>query len=194
MSTTYAASYNRNDINPPVKEVKRDYVDLDYPQNLQVEPGELPGSLKVSFSTLDNAFQYMLSISVEYPYGERNRWENFEYHVKDKEINDGVQSGSSGGCRDSYGYGEKVVYNGKIFDYGYNSAPGYVVIYEEGECNMQDSIAVPHSSIKRLNTDTIVSHVHGLRSGTPISFQIYAVDKHRNESLRSPASKDIVLK
>jgi hypothetical protein len=49
----------------------------------------------------------------------------------------------------TYDEGEKVIHRGKVYDFGYYSqTDGYVVIYEEGECNMQDSIAVPESEIR----------------------------------------------
>lgn len=42
-----------------------------------------------------------------------------------------------------YKRGEKVSFDGKTYDFGYYSAvEGKCVLYEEGECNMQDSIAV----------------------------------------------------
>lgn len=37
----------------------------------------------------------------------------------------------------------KVTYAGKPFDFGYVSQTGRLVLYEEGERNMQDSFAVP---------------------------------------------------
>jgi methionine--tRNA ligase beta chain len=36
----------------------------------------------------------------------------------------------------------KVTFKGKVYDYGYVSQTGHLVLYEEGERNMQDSIAV----------------------------------------------------
>lgn len=45
--------------------------------------------------------------------------------------------------------GEKVLYDSKTYDFGYYSrTPGLCVIYEEGELNMQDSIAVSISDVK----------------------------------------------
>ena len=39
---------------------------------------------------------------------------------------------------------EKVVLlpEGKVYDFGYIGQTGKAIIYEEGECNMQDAIAV----------------------------------------------------
>lgn len=36
----------------------------------------------------------------------------------------------------------KVLYRGHVYDFGYVSQTGHCVIYEEGECNMQDATAV----------------------------------------------------
>lgn len=50
-----------------------------------------------------------------------------------------------------YKTGQKVIYipENKVYDFGYFSQKlGYVVIYEEGERNMQDSYAVPMNDIK----------------------------------------------
>lgn len=41
-----------------------------------------------------------------------------------------------------YERGDKVQYEGKFYDFGYYGQTGLAIIYEEGECNMQDSIAV----------------------------------------------------
>lgn len=38
--------------------------------------------------------------------------------------------------------GDKVIFKGKTFDFGYISKTGRAVIYEEGEQNLQDAIAV----------------------------------------------------
>jgi len=38
--------------------------------------------------------------------------------------------------------GDKVIYRRKIYDFGYISKTGRAVIYQEGEENMQDAIAV----------------------------------------------------
>lgn len=38
--------------------------------------------------------------------------------------------------------GEKVKYNGKIYDFGYLEKTGKAIICEEGECNIRDAIAV----------------------------------------------------
>ena len=47
-----------------------------------------------------------------------------------------------------YTEGEKVIFNGDTYDFGYYSAtPGYVVLYEEGERNMQDSFAILEDKI-----------------------------------------------
>jgi len=47
--------------------------------------------------------------------------------------------------------GEKVVLvpESKVYDFGYIGATGKAIIYEEGECNMQDSIAVELKDLKR---------------------------------------------
>jgi hypothetical protein len=48
--------------------------------------------------------------------------------------------------------GEKVVYlpEMKVYDFGYMGQTGKAVIYEEGECNMQDAIAVDPANLERL--------------------------------------------
>jgi len=48
--------------------------------------------------------------------------------------------------------GEKVVFlpDGRTYDFGYIGQTGKAVIYEEGECNMQDSIAVDLEKLERL--------------------------------------------
>jgi hypothetical protein len=48
--------------------------------------------------------------------------------------------------------GEKVVYRpeGKVYDFGYMGQTGKAIIYDEGECNMQDSYAVDPSLLERL--------------------------------------------
>ena len=46
--------------------------------------------------------------------------------------------------------GQKVGYEGKVYDFGYISDMGYAILYEEGECNMQDSIAVEPWEVKKL--------------------------------------------
>lgn len=47
--------------------------------------------------------------------------------------------------------GNKVVYEGKTYDFGYMGQTGRAIIYEEGECNMQDSIAVEPEKLTPLN-------------------------------------------
>jgi len=48
--------------------------------------------------------------------------------------------------------GEKVVYlpDGRTYDFGYMGQTGKAVIYEVGECNMQDSSAVDPAKLERL--------------------------------------------
>ena len=38
--------------------------------------------------------------------------------------------------------GAPVICQGKVYEFGYISQTGHAVIYEPGECNMQDSLAV----------------------------------------------------
>ncbi len=46
--------------------------------------------------------------------------------------------------------GEKIQFDGKTYDFGYCSqVEGYCVLYEEGESNMQDSIAVNMKDVKK---------------------------------------------
>ena len=47
--------------------------------------------------------------------------------------------------------GQKVVFvpENKIYDFGYIGVTGKAIIYEEGECNMQDSVAVDLKNLKR---------------------------------------------
>ena len=51
--------------------------------------------------------------------------------------------------------GDKVVYlsDRRIYDFGYISQTGHAVIYEEGECNMQDAIAVDPARLFKLARD-----------------------------------------
>lgn len=53
----------------------------------------------------------------------------------------------------SFFYGEKVIYipEGKVYDFGYIGRTGKAIIYEEGECNMQDSYAVDIGLLEKLN-------------------------------------------
>ena len=55
----------------------------------------------------------------------------------------------------SFQYGEKVVYigDGKTYDFGYISARGKAIIYEEGERNIQDSFAVELSQLRKSGRD-----------------------------------------
>ncbi len=45
--------------------------------------------------------------------------------------------------------GEKVILDGKTYDFGYWGQEGHAIIYEEGECNMQDSLAVDPSELRK---------------------------------------------
>jgi hypothetical protein len=45
--------------------------------------------------------------------------------------------------------GDKVVYEGKVYDYGYLGQTGKAIIYEEGCHNMQDSKAVEFNQLTR---------------------------------------------
>ena len=45
-------------------------------------------------------------------------------------------------AREGFKEGLKVRYNGRTYDFGYFGETGKAIIYEEGERNMQDSIAV----------------------------------------------------
>jgi len=44
--------------------------------------------------------------------------------------------------------GDKVVCDGYVYDFGYISGTGHAVLYKEGECNMQDAIAVDPKKFK----------------------------------------------
>lgn len=48
-------------------------------------------------------------------------------------------------------YGEKVVFlpDGRTYDFGYLGQTGKAIIYEEGECNMQDASAVSLEDLVR---------------------------------------------
>jgi hypothetical protein len=48
----------------------------------------------------------------------------------------------------AYVEGQKVVFDGKVYDFGYYTAKGGCVLYEEGEENMQDSIAVKSAMVR----------------------------------------------
>lgn len=46
--------------------------------------------------------------------------------------------------------GQKVRYipDGTVYDFGYVGGTGKVVCYEEGECNMQDSVAIDPAKLE----------------------------------------------
>jgi hypothetical protein len=44
--------------------------------------------------------------------------------------------------------GTKVRYDGRVYDSGYVGQTGLFILYEEGECNMQDSIAVAPEKVE----------------------------------------------
>lgn len=48
--------------------------------------------------------------------------------------------------------GDKVLYlpDRRVYDFGYMGRTGRAVIYEQGECNMQDAIAVDPSKLLKL--------------------------------------------
>ncbi len=48
--------------------------------------------------------------------------------------------------------GEKVVYlsDGKVYDFGYMGRTGKAVVYKEGECNMQDAVAIDINLLEKL--------------------------------------------
>jgi hypothetical protein len=48
--------------------------------------------------------------------------------------------------------GDKVLYlpDRRVYDFGYISQTGHAVIYEQGECNMQDASAVDPSKLVKL--------------------------------------------
>lgn len=49
----------------------------------------------------------------------------------------------------TFNRGDKVIHAGVVFDFGYYSeTEGKCIIYNEGECNMQDSYAVNISDLK----------------------------------------------
>ena len=53
--------------------------------------------------------------------------------------------------RDNFESGEKVILlDGRTYDFGYIGDSGKAVIYEVGEMNMQDSIAVDRGLLKKL--------------------------------------------
>jgi hypothetical protein len=45
--------------------------------------------------------------------------------------------------------GDKVIFEGDTYDFGYMGSTGRAIIYEEGECNMQDAIAVDLKDCKK---------------------------------------------
>ena len=49
--------------------------------------------------------------------------------------------------------GDKVLFvpESRLYDFGYISQTGHAVIYEEGECNMQDSYAVDLENLIKIN-------------------------------------------
>ena len=54
-----------------------------------------------------------------------------------------------GGVGYTFQEGQKVIFEGKRYDFGYyTERRGWCVLYEEGECNMQDSIAVAVNKVE----------------------------------------------
>lgn len=55
----------------------------------------------------------------------------------------------------SFQRGEKVFYllKNKVYDFGYMGQEGHAIIYEEGECNMQDAHAVDVRQLRRVTND-----------------------------------------
>jgi hypothetical protein len=49
--------------------------------------------------------------------------------------------------------GDKVLYKGEVYDFGYIGGTGKAILYYEGERNMQDSFAVPISEISKVEED-----------------------------------------
>lgn len=47
--------------------------------------------------------------------------------------------------------GDKVVFDGTTYDFGYIGQTGLAIIYEVGCRNMQDSIAVPFKKLRKSN-------------------------------------------
>jgi hypothetical protein len=62
---------------------------------------------------------------------------------------------------------QKVKYKGKVYDFGYYSLDGMVVLYNEGERNMQDSFAVPEKFV-RYNTEHEAGNMEVITSDMPI--------------------------
>jgi hypothetical protein len=44
----------------------------------------------------------------------------------------------------------KVRYDGQVYDYGYVSQTGKLILYEEGERTMQDAVAVDPDGVERV--------------------------------------------
>ncbi len=57
----------------------------------------------------------------------------------------------------NFAYGDKVVYikDGRTYDFGYIGQTGKAVIYEEGERNMQDAVAVEVGLLRKLKEQDI---------------------------------------
>jgi hypothetical protein len=51
--------------------------------------------------------------------------------------------------------GDKVLYvqDRRVYDFGYISQTGHAIIYEEGECNMQDASAVDMRDLIKIVQD-----------------------------------------
>lgn len=59
-----------------------------------------------------------------------------------------------GGVGYTFREGQKVIFEGKRYDFGYyTERRGWCVLYEEGELNMQDSIAVAVSKVEHLSIE-----------------------------------------
>ena len=49
----------------------------------------------------------------------------------------------------SFTRGEKVIYENKVYDFGYIGQEGHAIIYVEGETNLQDAFTVALNKLKR---------------------------------------------
>lgn len=93
---------------------------------------------------------------------------------------------------------------GKVYDFGYIGSTGKVVCYEEGECNMQDAIAIPLEDLE-LSRETEPVHsavrmtreqiVDGIAKSAELCDQITAeIAKHEEQVARTNASIDSLKK
>ena len=103
-------------------------------------------------------------------------------------------------------YGEKVVHQGQVYDFGFSldsykqvdeNEPEFqlvqnVVLYEPGCCNEQDSIRVPRNQVNRLDPQRHCIVLDCFRKGTRLDITMSSFNKEGVQSHCS-SPKDVVI-